>query len=401
MDIKELFSGVAVIIDDKVKATSGDLILNIKEKLLGFNIPIIEFDNIPDNQFIKNLKNVSFILLDWELYESSIDGVPIGAEAKRIAVNRNFKFLRKLKKEIFVPIFIFSNSSRENIIRQLIDKRLYCESKPNYIFVKRKQDLFDSTYTKCYFFKIISNWIKSIPSIYVLKEWDSSTNKAKNDLFWTFYNINHKWPSILHKTYTGDGSDVNYELGNFIFKNIMARTEPIKFNQNVLEIDDANLTTKEIRQILEAERFIKNKSLPNMPFTGDLYKKSISGNKYLINIRPDCDLARKNNPSLYLIEGEVIDENLINSTNEEHKNKKIIFDKGFIEKENFVYLPFVDGCKILKFNFKEFKISKWYVEKEKRIGRLLHPYITKIQQRFSFYLQRQGLPAIPEKAIKK
>ena len=70
------------------------------------------------------------------------------------------------------------------------------------------------------------------------------------------------------KTFTEDGSNVNYELGNFIFKNIMARTEPIEFDEDILNLEDNDLTKDEIRKVLEAERFIKNDSLPsNIPFT--------------------------------------------------------------------------------------------------------------------------------------
>jgi len=83
------------------------------------------------------------------------------------------------------------------------------------------------------------------------------------------------------------------------------------------------------------------------------------------------------------------------------KDDRISFEKGgFIEKTNNTYIPFIVDGKIIEFFFKEIKIKKWNSIKSTRIGRLLPPYITKVQQRYSSYLQRQGLPAIPEKAIK-
>lgn len=56
--------------------------------------------------------------------------------------------------------------------------------------------------------------------------------------------------------------------------------------------------------------------------------------------------------------------------------------------------------KSIRFNFKDLEIIKFSEVKENRVGRLIHPYITRIQQRYSLYLQRQGLPRIPEEAVK-
>ena len=398
MDIKKLFSAPAVIIDEKVKQPNGDLIGRIKEKLIRNNIPVIELDQIPNNNLIKSLKNVNFILLDWELFDDALRGT---AQAEEI-IKENFKFIRRIKKEVFVPIFIFSNSNPDNIKQQLIEKKLYNSDKPNFIFIKRKQDLFDSSYSRFYFFSLISNWIVSLPSIYVLKEWENSINKAKNKLFWDFYNINHKWPSVLQNTFTGDGSDVNYELGNFIFKNIMARTEPVKFDEEILKLEDNELSKEELRKVLEAERFIKNGSLPDIPFTGDIYSYRVDGedfDRYNINIRPECDIARKSNPELYCLKAKIVNEDDINPT--EQRDSEIRFINGaFIEKTNKIYLPFILSGKILEISLNDIKIKKWNTVKTNRIGRILPPYITAIQQKYSFYLQRQGLPAIPKRAIK-
>lgn len=430
MDIKELFKGVAVIIDDKVnnnESKNEDKILEIVEKLEHEKIPLLKYESIPDNDEIKNFQNISFILLDWELQPhitdsstSSVTGTtetmvikPSGYES-----NENIEFIKYLRQISFIPIFIFSHLDSNTIITKLEENDLYKKEASNYIFVKAKNDLISDENT---LFNEIENWLKQTPSIYVLKEWEKSLNEAKNKLFWDFYNINHKWPSVLQKTFTEDGSDVNYELGNFIFKNIMARTDPIQFDEDILKLEDDDLTKEEIRKVLEVERFIKNDSLPDMPFTGDLFKiykyelsESATSEKelYYINIRPDCDIAIRNghtNPQLFCLECTIIDETKINSGDP----NQIIFDKGtFIGKSVNTYLPFIDG-KIFEIRFRNLKIFKWEQElfpkqsggnkrkfKFARIGRILPPYITAIQQKYSFYLQRQGLPAIPEKAIK-
>jgi len=398
MDIKELFKGVAVVIDDKINdAESNDLILKIIEKLEEENIPLLKYNDIPEDSAINHFNNINFVLLDWELFEK-----PEGVYIDETPFIKNIiNFIKKLKETTFVPVFIFSHLNADGIINKLEENGLYDNRKTNFIFVKSKNEIVSDTDDNKLFDEI-ENWLKQTPSIYVLKEWEKSLNDAKNKLFWDFYNINHKWPSVLQKTFQDDGSDVNYELGNFIFKNIMAITEPIEFDKDILKIEDSDITKEEIRKVLEAERFIKNDSLPDIPFTGDLFKYRIDGedvdvDRYYLNIRPECDLARKSNPELYCIKGKIITEDSINSNNDD----EISFKKGFfIEKANKTYAPFLVDGKIIEFTFNDIKIKKWNNIKNDRVGRILPPYITAIQQKYSFYLQRQGLPAIPEKAIK-
>ncbi len=396
MDIKELFKGVAVVIDDEVNKEDTQ-IFKIVKKLEENNIPLLKYEYLPDDDVMENFLNVSFILLDWQLFNKPEEAGLMFDES--IFISQNIDFIKKLTNKYFLPVFIFSKENFDVIIQKLKEEALYIDEGKNFIFVKKKEELISDEENKI--FTEIEEWLRETPSIYVLKEWEKSLNDAKNKLFWDFYNINHKWPSVLQKTFQDDGSDVNYELGNFIFKNIMARTEPIQFDEDILKIEDNDLTQEEIRNVLEAERFIKNDSLPSdIPFTGDLFKYRADGedvDRYYLNIRPECDIARKSNPELYCIKGKIINEDSINSNNDD----EISFKKGsFIEKANKTYAPFLVDGKIIEFTFNDIKINKWNNIKNDRVGRILPPYITAIQQKYAFYLQRQGLPAIPEKAIK-
>ena len=412
MNIKKLFSGIAIIIDDNIKKEdSGDKILEIRDQLKENHISLLEYKDIPDDSEIPNFKNISFILLDWELFERPEPGMPIDETP---FINNNIKFLKLIKKVGFTPVFIFSNQPPNSIIRKLSEEDLYNEDSNNYIFIKRKQDLLSKDNDNLLLTEI-EKWLKETPSMYVLKEWECSLDDAKRKLFWDFYEINHNWPAVLQKTLKGDGSDVNYELGNFIYKNISARTAQIPFDDDILNQEDDNISTEDIRKVLEAERFIKNDDLPGKPCTGDLFECEVAENGlkkqgYYLNIRPECDIARDKKPELYLLECHILNEKRINSKKEDN----VPYINGtLIEKVSNAYIPFIDDCKIIEVLFRNMKISKWKdklkdkngeeigeISKETRIGRVLPPYITKVQQRYSSYLQRPGLPAIPEKAIK-
>ena len=133
---------------------------------------------------------------------------------------------------------------------------------------------------------------------------------------------------------------------------------------------------------------------------GDLFKveKSQSNETteftYYLNIRAQCDLRSKK--LVYCLKGRVVDETKIN------KKGGFPVDEGhFLEKINHSVVPFLDGGKIIEFLFRNMKIQEWKDLKENRVGRLLPPYITRIQQRYSLYMQRQGLPRIPDAAIFK
>jgi hypothetical protein len=181
-----------------------------------------------------------------------------------------------------------------------------------------------------------------------------------------------------------------------IYKNLIARTNPPAFDEKILNKNIKNIPKEDLRKVLECERFLKNDKLSDSPATGDVFKEN---KNYYINIRPDCDILRKGDEvSLYCLKGEVVKEQNINAK----KKSKIIFHNGeFIEKNYHVYISFIDDGKIVEFKFnKDIVQYNWKEIKDKRIGRLLPPYITRLQQKYSFYLQRQGLPAIPEKAIK-
>ncbi|OQB31725.1 MAG: hypothetical protein BWY08_00263 [Bacteroidetes bacterium ADurb.Bin174] len=380
-DVLELFSGIGVIIDDAFEHKNDDIIYKIKESFEKKNIPILTFYKLPELSMVTHFKNVSFIILDWNLTET-----PSVPEA---VIQDIIEFIKKVNSYAYLPLFIFSNEAPNHIILKLEEANIYLKN----IFVKQKQEL----KTSRQLFSFIKKWIKETPSIYVLKKMEASVLKSKNDLFWDFQNINSDWVYILQKTITSDGADANIDLLNILFKNLIARTNYTEFNMPPKRIKNTNLK-KDIRKVLECERFL-TKNLPDNPCFGDIFKTTNNGNiSYLLNIRPDCDIIRgEDKTELYCLKGRVVDETKINN-----KSKDAIkFEKGsFINKITNTYIPFIDNGLIIEFLFYDLKIKKWKDIKNDRIGRLLPPYITRVQQNYSLYSQRQGLPSIPEKAIK-
>ena len=76
------------------------------------------------------------------------------------------------------------------------------------------------------------------------------------------------------------------------------------------------------------------------------------------------------------------------------------YDDGYRNERVWEAVAFsVDAGRSVPFDFRKFSVWRFSELKDERIGRLLHPYPTRIQQRLGLYLQRHELPRIPEEAI--
>jgi Zn-finger protein len=162
MGLAELFNGIAVIIDDEIDNQEKN-IKQIIDQLNDKKIPVVKYTSLLDIQAIIHMQNISFLLLDWQLFSMSPDIDTSGMQEQNDA--DNIKFLIQFFKKCFCPIFIFTNESVEDIVLKLSEKGVYDEAKPNRIFIKNKADVVEVN-----LFREITKWMKSIPSMYVLKQ---------------------------------------------------------------------------------------------------------------------------------------------------------------------------------------------------------------------------------------
>jgi hypothetical protein len=201
---------------------------------------------------------------------------------------------------------------------------------------------------------------------------------------------------VLWKTYEQDEIDRSLELGNLIGRNLLSRMTPFHFDlapyQTAFEaLDDGALSGTVVMKVLEGERFLqKDRLQADSIAPGDVFKKSGS---YYMNIRPDCDcIARgevtQDEIEIYLLKGSKVTENQLR----DKANQKY----GTIaeaDTETIVFGMFNGAT--FSFQFKNMVVGRWKDWKEKRVGRLLPPFLTRLQQRYAAYLQRPGLTRIP------
>ena len=438
MEVESLFKGIAVIIDDEIN-TVGTSIYKIKQLIEKKNIPVLTYSDIPSNEIVEALTNISFIILDWEYLANSMQEELSG---ERLIMpetlhddteEKIISFISRILSKIFVPTFIFTGRDPEKIKERLKENELWNDSHPNRIFIKQKSDL-DSEEK---LFTSIEEWLREMPSVYVLKEWEKVINQTKNNMFLEMYGYSPNWSKIIWDAFAKDSIDNQHEFGEFVTRNFVNRIEEYSFDEKCLNTEK-NISQDELVAVIQGERYIKYSKQPAQAYTGDIFK---NGKYYYLNIRAQCDLARPNqsgvyNPMLYCIKGKKLQDkdivtedirltsdgklvfdagkeytlnelkeicnvsdklSILNNKFRNHRNG-IFFNKGeILEKKPYVIVACIAGEKAIKFELVDIMPMSYNEYKERRIGRLLPPYITRVQQKCSQYIVREGVMPIPSK----
>ncbi|MFV0543027.1 MAG: hypothetical protein ACK5L8_04975 [Marinicella pacifica] len=402
MEVGELIKGISVVIDDDIN-NENENISKIVKQIETENIPILKYNKLPDIETIKNFRNLSFLILDWRLVKDDYTSGDIEAGVKLPTglsdelIEESIDFLKEIREVCFCPVFIFSNEDKESIQNHLITNELYLEDRPNQIFIKSKDELLEAGD----FINEVTNWITNNPSIYVLKEWEKEYQKCKNKLFFDFFKLSPSWPSILWRNFEVDGVNKSTGIGDVISSNLHSRMVPYDFDDDIINKSrKEEIDLDEIKGVIEGERYIVNEGLNSEDISpGDLFKYQ---GKYYLNIRPSCDLITGrgdssdsiNDINLYLIRGTKLNETKIGEQfRPEFGN--------FLENDTNIIIFPVDGYNAIDFRFKDLKVEPWSNWKSKRKGRILSPFINRVQQKYSLYSQRLGLPRIPESLFPK
>ncbi|MBR1518856.1 MAG: hypothetical protein IJ624_05090 [Prevotella sp.] len=410
MDIKKLFSGVGVVIDDMLDDVEvNDKILDIVSSLEEAKMPLVKYKSLPDYATVCNLREVSFILLDWQLYRtlSIIDGQVVTLKvADNVIINNNranTSFVRKLLSETSVPIFIFSN--KDDVKDSLIDNGI-SERKLNSspVFIKKKEELFNEAGT-FRLFEELEEWVRSKSAVYVLKEWLLAFNTAKEGLLNDFSQGSQYWPGIIWDSANADSVNAADEVSSLMMQNIASRMTPVEFDAAIIKSNTDDADKEALLKVLQAQRYMRVEN-DAMAVVGDVYvfepdkvdgqgMHSNPDNKEIaINIRPTCDCVfREGAPSyIYLIYGRKLTEG---AQKDKFLSKYHKFEELDVEA---IVGPIVDNS-YYSFKFKDIEIVDFRSYKHLRQGRVVEPFISHITERYSLYIQRHALPSLPESAV--
>ena len=241
----------------------------------------------------------------------------------------------------------------------------------------------------------LTEWVYGNPSVYALKTWDRVMDGARSELFREMCRRSVNWPRVFWQTYLTDQTDPSSSLTNMINDNIRGRMSANAFENKYLGGEAEDVSGDELRKLIAESSFRRNNVLPaDEVRCGDLYKGE--GRKYWLNLRPDCDCIPRNGGDVGEIEVYCVQGKRLNPS----ELRKLSFRNGHFEEHvtESVVFGIVDGKSIL-FDFAKLRVCKYSEVREQRKGRLLHTYVTRVQQRYALFIQRQALPRIPDVAV--
>ena len=386
------FKGIAVVIDDQYdKETEIGAIIDAIRAAGGHVVPMKELPG--DAADLDNLAGASFFILDWNLTGLE-HGVEIPAELAADQLRQKVEFLTRLRESRHAPVFIFTNED-PNKVREALEAG-YPGGGSN-ILVKQKTDVGAKVY------EVLNDWARELPSVLTLKSWERQNHRAINTVFKDLHDKDPFWPVFLWKMFKDDHIIAPDELGRLITRLVTSRmhSPEIDLDGFLPKLDEqfkANPAGYKaaLTAVLESERFLRAKQLdPDSFSTGDVFAETSPQGvtTYYINVRAECDCIKHPGAStgpMHLLTGNVATDVQVDpvygQVYEQH-NEAIVF--AMYEGNNFRF-KFKPAIKPKEFG------PAW---RDRRIGRLLPPFLIRLLERYAAYAQRPGIPRVPSALI--
>ena len=391
-------SGIAVVIDDRLRSGSKfdgdrekgqDAINDIVEWFeREWGIPFVKAPSLPEEAQWQNLlQATSFVLLDWNLWGNA------GESVERNIIANIKRFLKWRQKEPRAGVYILRIVARR-MSRTKLPPDVYedPDSGLSFVFVGHKADLWSGGRVAV---EMLERWVYGNASVYALRTWNRMLVSAKSELFGGMCDRSVNWPRVFWNTYVVDGAEPSASLTNLINDSLRGRMQVDAFENEHLGGEFGDVSGNELRRLIAETSVRRKEFLPEDEIRcGDLYKYR---GKYWLNLRPDCDCIPRSGREADDIEVYCIEGNKGSAETLWDR-----FDEGyghFVDRASeSMAFAIIEGTSVV-FNFKKLRVLRFREVKEKRKGRLLHPYLTRVQQRYCLYLQRQGLPRIPNSAM--
>ena len=388
-----LFKGIALVIDNGIGTE--EQIDRILKNITDGGGHYVSMTELPKDDYdLDHFAKVAFFIMDWNMLNET--GVKLPAQIEKDMIARNIAFLKRLGKSRHAPVFIFTNDEPDDVAEALNeDPDLLRSVRDKHILVRRKSEVMDRLYDV-----LEGEYAATIPSVLTLKTWENAYHKAANELFMDLHNRTPYWPVLMWQTFGADDVPEEFEMIRLINRLVESRMGPMgldlkpfisKLEEHAKE--DEQDYRQSMYRVLEGERFLRNERLTEKIFApGDVFRFPLPDGRdsYYINIRAECDcLHGSDDTDLYLLRAKEV----------EGAEKQINTEFGNItsEKDNEAIVYAMFGGTTFSVKFKDMKIMK--IKKigqdATRVGRLLPPFMTRVQQRYAAYIQRPGLPRIP------
>lgn len=382
-----ILEGSVVFVDDDY-ATDNTHAKAFYDALQSHGRPVAAYKKVPPAKHLDHWDGIALVVLDWNLTESEnrVEGVAIPTMAADAQRDDLIKFLISLLDRYFCPVFIVSADAPDQIENALQSAEGFPSGalgRRVQILQKDAEDLLPK----------LETLVAEDPILSTFRVWEQQYQTAKNRMFIDLDVLGTDWLVYILKVAQEDGTDAGYELVNSLYGNLQHRVDPAAFdlallaNTTLPEGGEAQRKLIHGRSVLPEKRLYRSTIMP-----GDFFKKwrkTDPDDAIWINITPACYTVRGRTNSevrLHLIRG--VPEPVLNTQTPEKLRSK---------REHETHSATVDVLhdgKAYKFDFATLEIFSWSTVSKHRLGRLLAPYITDVQQRHAIYLTSGGLPAV-------
>lgn len=464
-----LFKGTVVIFDDEVNRADS-AIHQVKNSLEKAGYYVACNVNEPSVESLEALYDVAFVICDYlfdggggsaadgdEDLEEDLDAMPFdpvevrypGGQIEGGRADRMAHFLHQAR-DMFVPVFVLT--AKEDAGKELMEANPpisdpYIISKSNDLTVEKIDSL-------------LGNWCNQWPALFVYRQWLKGAIGARRRMLADMSKVDDNWAIDLWRLAQKD-NDSEYGPSAHEFTEIMNRCFMNRFPYSVVDLtwlkdecdrrykEEGEISNQFVEKILEGERFVELplEDAASHFATGDLYRGRKEGeDEYLVNIRAQCDLARDDNPDLFLLKGKpgkyeqlivpypVVKDKALHFAHDEKsfdQNEIVgMLEAGRLSRnfsrhikrlsrppylENGAVISRSNQCVVLFVageGYIDFDLRSLIVEQEaernvieveegntkvryEKIGRITSPYVTDLQHRFASYTVRTGLTPAP------
>jgi len=402
----DVVRGAAVVIDDRIgQETDVDDLLG---QLRDASIPTVQLKALPPIESLVHWKQFALIVMDWALTDSGEEseihlpsGLTLPSTLSQEVVDRNIEFISALLDGTALPIFVATNEDVATVNGALSDG--LTETFPDY---GERVHVFNKSELKPNLLETIGSWLASRPALQVLDSWRRTYVAAEVSVFHQFAQAQHDWVASIQRAASADETDVQVMLRDLIAANVFNRIGPLEIDLGDAPADGSLADATSLRRVLHYSAVVPDSSLSGSEVsTGDLFVAEDAVEPFesiKILLTPECDLTLRDQCWRFTTLAATRNPR----TSKQSKNRAAEAWKASKSKDLQLTVNLLtEDCAEY-----DVAINEWSSEMvtpsrsdasfviwpgHKRIGRLLPPYSTFLQQNFALVAIRKGMPRLP------
>ena len=385
-----LLQGPVVFIDDQLHDDATPAFA-LAQTIRDSGRPLAAYTELPPTEHQDQWKSLAFLVLDWDLVAGS-PGQYGATLLSDYAREELLDWLEAFLAAVFCPVFIVSAEDVDDISRRLSE----VESLSRVVRTGRLR-VFSKDEVRVNFLQYLDDWVASKPALAALNVWANEYEAATSRLFQDMDQLASDWPVYVWNVAEEDRVDPSFELASVLSANLLHRIDSLQFDLPGIREHTEKLEAATLRRVMRGRTLVLARSLyPTMVLPGDLFRDPDEDTIFWVNVTPACHTVLNRPPSkdsapdpdsvrLHLIPGELCDRPT-------SRKQLTTLEKREGSNSMLVHTLLDDGPVLFK--FKGSRHALWGEVRERRIGRLLPPYITLMQQKHAAFLMNEGVPRI-------